>query len=162
MKSALEFVTQQRDELNQQTSHLNRQIQSLEAQLADTQELLQDESRQKLAAQAQARNFQSDLETIKDQSKETTEQQLKYENELVALRAQLAELSRHEVYGFFNVDKHMIYVGQTTDFNWRISRHLGIATGNFDKSEASLFKLFGVCNLDCCRLLHFTKIWVTN
>lgn len=136
----MKFVTQQRDELDQQTSHLNRQIQSLEAQLADTQELLQEESRQKLAAQSQTRNFHSDLETIKDQGKETTEQQLKYENELVALRAQLTKLSRHCVYGFFNKDKNLIYVGQSTDFNCRISRHLAIATGKItDQSDVSFF-----------------------
>lgn len=61
----MDNTTQEREELDQQTSNLNRRIQSLEAQLIDAQELLQEETRQKLAAQSQARNFQSDLANAK-------------------------------------------------------------------------------------------------
>jgi myosin protein heavy chain len=65
LKTSLETTSQQREELDQQTSNLSRRIQSLEAQLIDAQELLQEETRQKLAAQSQARNLQSDLNNMK-------------------------------------------------------------------------------------------------
>lgn len=91
----METTNQEREELDQQTSNLNRRIQSLEAQLVDAQELLQEETRQKLAAQSQARSFQSDLANLKEQREELTEQQLRYENDLVVLRAQLADQKRN-------------------------------------------------------------------
>lgn len=90
----MENITQQRDELDAQVLQLNSRVQILEAQLSDNQELLEEESRQKLVAQSQARNLQSDLESFKDQREEFSDQQLRHENELVALRAQLADQNR--------------------------------------------------------------------
>lgn len=67
--------------------------------------------------------------------------------ELITLRAKLDELSRHCVYGFYNKDKQLMYVGQTTDFNLRVSEHLDTATGKIDQSKVRLFNNLKILNL---------------
>lgn len=61
-----------------------------------------------------------------------------FKDDNVALRVRLAELSRHCVYGFFDKNKKLMYAGQTTDLNWRVSQHLGLATGKLDQSNVRL------------------------
>lgn len=77
-------------------------------------------------------------------------------SEVLALRAHLAGLSRHCVYGFYNKDKQLMYVGQTTDFNQRASKHLGIALENRDQSDVKFLQFLKLFKL------IFSHIYFTN
>ncbi|KAI6229370.1 hypothetical protein M3Y95_00524000 [Aphelenchoides besseyi] len=91
LQPALETTSQQREELEEQLAAALRKAQSLETQLADTQDLLQQETRQKLNALSQIRTLQTDQSAISEHQEELEEQKRKLETDLNVARAQIVE-----------------------------------------------------------------------
>ncbi|KAI6232049.1 hypothetical protein M3Y95_00445800 [Aphelenchoides besseyi] len=91
LQPALETTSQQREELEEQLAAALRKAQSLETQLADTQDLLQQETRQKLNALSQIRTLQTEQSAITEHQEGLEEQKRKLEAELNAARNQIAE-----------------------------------------------------------------------
>ncbi|KAI1732396.1 myosin head (motor domain) domain-containing protein [Ditylenchus destructor] len=87
----LDAISKQKENDDQNVSVMERRIALLEQQLADTQEMLQEETRQKLALQSQLRNLDSDMVSLQEQQEEQALQKQQLEREIANMKLQLIE-----------------------------------------------------------------------
>ncbi|XP_067128041.1 LOW QUALITY PROTEIN: myosin heavy chain, non-muscle-like [Centruroides vittatus] len=90
----LEAVNNQLEEMEIKASQASKSTSALESQLAEAQELLQDETRQKLALSSKIRQLESELESIKDQLDEEEEQKKNLEKQATQFNLQIQELKK--------------------------------------------------------------------
>lgn len=77
------------EEADSKAAVLNKQVTSLEAQLADAQELLQEETRQKLAVQSKLRQMEEQYEGLQDQIEDNEDAKKNLEVKLQQVMAQV-------------------------------------------------------------------------
>lgn len=82
LQNELESITVQFDEADAKLSGLSKQVTSLESQLADTQDLLQEETRQKLSVQGKLRSTEEEINALRDQVDEEEEQRKQLEQKV--------------------------------------------------------------------------------
>ncbi len=85
----LESTVSQLEEADSKASSLGKQVAKLEGQLADSQEMLQEETRQKLAALSKLRGTEEKAESIQDQLEEEEEARRSLENKISQLNIQV-------------------------------------------------------------------------
>ncbi|CAD5230543.1 unnamed protein product [Bursaphelenchus okinawaensis] len=92
-KIAPEFeqLQRQRETFDQQINSQQHKIASLESQVNESQELLGDETRQKLTAQSLIRQLQSEIQSFNEQREEEQLHHQRVQEDLAVMRQQLAE-----------------------------------------------------------------------
>ncbi|CAD5216368.1 unnamed protein product [Bursaphelenchus okinawaensis] len=84
-----ENTQRQREKFEQLVNSQQHKINSLEGQVSETQELLAEETRQKLASQSNVRQLQSEIQNLVETKEEMEFAQQKLENDIQALKAQI-------------------------------------------------------------------------
>lgn len=95
-QNELEFALQQLEDLEHRASSASKSSATLEAQLAEVQEVLQEETKQKLALSSRLRQLESEKENLNDQYDEAREIRQNLEKQLVTVQQQLGELKRKQ------------------------------------------------------------------
>ncbi|KAG9510218.1 Myosin heavy chain, non-muscle, partial [Fragariocoptes setiger] len=90
----LEFATQQLEESDKRASVAGKSSATLEAQLMEVQEVLQEETKQKLALSSRLRQLESEKEALHEQYEESEENRQALEKQIIALNQQLSEVKR--------------------------------------------------------------------
>ena len=86
-QAELESVSSSYEDADGKVAGFSKQVASLESQLADAQELLQDETRQKLQSQSRVRQLEEQWEAAQDQLEEDEEARKSMENKINHLNA---------------------------------------------------------------------------
>lgn len=94
IQSEYELASQQIEDLDQRASISTKSAATFEAQLAEVQEVLAEETRQKLALSSRLRQLESEKENLNDQFDEAGEVRQNLEKQLAIAQQQLAELKR--------------------------------------------------------------------
>uniref|UniRef100_A0A6G1SE90 Myosin heavy chain, non-muscle n=1 Tax=Aceria tosichella TaxID=561515 RepID=A0A6G1SE90_9ACAR len=94
IQSEYELASQQIEYLDQKASVAGKSATTLEAQLAEVQEVLAEETRQKLALSSRLRQLESEKENLNDQFDEAAELRQNLEKQLANVQQQLAEFKR--------------------------------------------------------------------
>lgn len=95
-QNELEFALQQLEDLEHRASSASKSSATLEAQLAEVQEVLQEETKQKLALSSRLRQLESEKENLNDQYDEAREIRQNLEKQLATVQQQLGELKRKQ------------------------------------------------------------------
>ena len=88
-QNELESTVQQFEESDTRSNMLSKQLTALESQVADTQDTLNEETRQKLAAQSKLRHAEEKVEAMQDQLEDEEEQRVAMEGKVNTLTAQV-------------------------------------------------------------------------
>jgi myosin protein heavy chain len=94
IQSEFELASQQIEYLDQRASVAGKSAATLEAQLAEVQDVLNEETRQKLALSSRLRQLESEKESLQDQFDEAAELRQNLEKQLASVQQQVAELKR--------------------------------------------------------------------
>ena len=100
-QNELEGASTQFEEADSKVAHLSKNVTSLESQLADAQDMLQEETRQKLAVQSRLRQSDDKVETMQDQLEEEEEARKSQEQKVNQLTQQVCAQPR---FMLFHVD----------------------------------------------------------
>lgn len=98
-QAELDSVSAQLEELESKASAATKQAAVLESQLAESQDLLQEETRQKLAINSRLRQIESEKETLQDQLDEEEEVKKNLEKQVSVLTVQV--ICWNEIYWVF-------------------------------------------------------------
>ena len=88
-QAELDNANQQWEETEGKATVLSNQLTNLEGQLADSQDILQEETRQKLAVQSKLRSTEEAVANLQDQLEEEEEAKKQMEGKLTAMNAQV-------------------------------------------------------------------------
>ena len=83
---------QQFEEADTRANMLNKQVTSLESQVADIQDTMNEETRQKLAAQSKLRHAEEKVELMQDQLEDEEEQRKAMEQKVNTLTTQVSRV----------------------------------------------------------------------
>lgn len=86
----MDSVNAQLEELDAKATSASKQAAALESQLSEAQDLLQEETRQKLALNSRLRQIESDKESLQDQLDEEEEAKKNLEKQLSILTVQVS------------------------------------------------------------------------
>ncbi|XP_052768982.1 myosin heavy chain, non-muscle-like isoform X3 [Mya arenaria] len=92
--SETESLASQLEAAETKNIHLSQKCSSLEAQLADAQEMVEEETRGKLAAQTKFRQEQDEKEAMKERLEEEEENRSHHEKQLQDLQAKIVEVKK--------------------------------------------------------------------
>ena len=91
LQAELESVNAAFEEADSKVTILSKQCGALEGQLADSQEILQEETRQKLSAQSRVRQLEEAMEAAQDQLEEEEEARKALENKIAHLNSSVSD-----------------------------------------------------------------------
>jgi chromosome segregation ATPase len=92
VQSELETAQSQFEKADSRAATLGKQTATLEAQLTEAQESLQDETRQKLAAQTRQRQAEDQASTLHEQMEEEEQGRKQVEAKVIALNTQVNKI----------------------------------------------------------------------
>ena len=88
-QNELESITVQFEEADAKSSSLSKQLANLEGQLADAQDLLGEETRQKLACQSRLRQTEEEITSLSEQVEDRDEERKQLEAKVQQVTAQV-------------------------------------------------------------------------
>lgn len=133
-QSELEFASQQLEDLDQRASAASKSSTVLEAQLAEVQEVLQEETKQKLALSARLRQLESEKESLNDQFDELREQRQNLEKQFAALQQQQAEMKRKSL-------EESEYLNQSEELRRKLKQECEALQDKLDEALTNSSKL---------------------
>lgn len=134
VQNELEIATQQLEDFDQRASAASKSSTAFEAQLAETQEVLQEETKQKLALSARLRQLESEKENLNDQFEELREQRQNLEKQLAASFQQQAELKRKS-------QEESEYLNQSEELRRKLKQECEALQDKLDEALANSSKL---------------------
>ena len=90
----MENINQQWEEADSKATVLAKQMANLEGQLADAQDLLQDETRQKLSTQTKLRGMEDQVQSLQEQLDEEEEVKRQLESKVATTNAQVLDYKK--------------------------------------------------------------------
>jgi myosin protein heavy chain len=94
LSSESENITQQLEDAELKASAAIKSCSNMESQLTETQQLLEEETRQKLGLSSKLRQLESEKEALQEQLEEDEEAKKSYEKKLADLNVQMMELKK--------------------------------------------------------------------